>query len=99
MPHQESEEEEAAPPDPCFSTLTKAKCNDGAGHAGLDAEGTESECGADVQKRFDESTGKKRNYAGPHSYRFIKEWATGPQARLEDAEIEHQIYTKMTIFM
>ena len=42
---------------------------------------------------------KKRNYAGPHSYRVIKEWPTGQQALLEDAEIEYEIYTEMKKFI
>ena len=93
MPRQESEKDDAATPEPGFSTPTKAICNDGACHAEPDAEGTEADSDADVKKGFDESTGKKRDYAGPHSYRVIKEWATGQHALLEDAKIEHQIYT------
>ena len=60
---------------------------------------TESE--ADVEKEFKESTGKKRSYAGPIIYRVqvVKEWTTGPQAKLEDREIEHQIYTEMKDYM
>ena len=32
-------------------------CNDGAGHGGHDAEETDSESDANVEKEFDESTG------------------------------------------
>ena len=70
MPSRESEEDDAAPPLPGFTTPTKANCNDGAGHALPDAHGMQTESEADVEKEFDESTGKKRNYAGPHSYRY-----------------------------
>ena len=76
MPRQESEEEEHALPPTGFSTPTKADCNAGAGHAdaGQNAKETEAKSDADVEKQFDESTGKKRNYAGLHPYRFILEW-------------------------
>ncbi len=57
MSDRESEEELDAPPLPGFSTPTKADCNDGAGHAEQDAEGTKVESDADVEKQFDESTG------------------------------------------
>ena len=68
MSRQESEEDNAAPPPPILTTPTKVSRNDGAGHAGSDAEGTEDESDADVEKEFDESTGKKRNYTGYHTY-------------------------------
>ena len=97
VPRQESEENDAAPPAPGFTTPTKAIRNDGTGHANPDAERMETESDLDVEKPFDESTGKKRNYAGPHSYRFIKEWATGPRALLENAVIEHEVYTEMKL--
>ena len=57
MPRQESEEEDAASPPPGFTTLTKANRNDGAGHAESNAKGTNAESDADVEKKFDESTG------------------------------------------
>ena len=59
MPRQESEEDDAATQQPCFSTPTKASLNDGAGHAAQDAERMQTESDADVEKQFDESTGKK----------------------------------------
>ena len=62
MPRRFNEEDDSAPPPPCFSTPTKANGNDGAGHAEQDAEGTDNDSDADVEKEFDESTGKKRNY-------------------------------------
>ncbi len=49
--------------------------------ANPDAEGTEDDSDPDVEiveKQFDEASGKKRNYTGYHTYRVIKEWATGP---------------------
>ena len=101
MPRRSDEEDDAAPPPPGFSTPNKASPsrNDGAGHAEPDAELTEYESDADVEKEFDESTGKKRSYTGYHTYRLIKEWATGPHSLLEDAEIEHEIYTEMKKYM
>ena len=49
MSSRESEEDDAAPPPPAFSTPKKVSRNDGAGHAGSDAEGTENESDADVE--------------------------------------------------
>ena len=57
MPRRDSEEGDAAPPPPSFTTPTKLSRNDGACHAKPDAEGTESKSDADVGKQFDESTG------------------------------------------
>ncbi len=68
MPRRESEEDDAAPPPPILTTPTKADRNDGACHADSDAEGTVSESDADVEKQFDTSTGKKRNYTGYTTY-------------------------------
>ncbi len=99
MPRRESEEDDAAPPLPILTTPTKVSRNDGAGHACSDAEGTEIDSDPDVEKQFDESTGKKRNYNGYHTYRLVQEWATGPHALLEDAEIQHEIYTEMKKYM
>jgi hypothetical protein len=72
MSERDCEEEHDAPPPTGFSTPTKADRNDGAGHAGSAAEGTESESVADVEKQFDESTGKKREY---HPFRQYTEIA------------------------
>ncbi len=94
IPRRDSEEEHDAPLPPAFTTPTKASRNDGAGHAELDAEGTEDESDADVEKQFDESTGKKRNYTGYRKYRLVKEWVTREDAKLEEAEIQHEIYTE-----
>jgi hypothetical protein len=57
MPRRDSEEADAAPPQPSFTRPTKGIRNDGAGHAKSDAEGTKSKSDADVEKQFDESTG------------------------------------------
>ncbi len=57
MSRRESEEDNAVPPPPILTTRTKVSCNDGAGHAGSGAEGTESESDANVEKQFDELTG------------------------------------------
>ena len=46
----EPEQIEAAPPPPGFSTLTKPKGNDGAGHADPDADRMETKSEADVEK-------------------------------------------------
>ena len=74
MPRPESEEVDAAPPPPGFTTPTKPDRNDGAAHAESNAEGTNAESIADVEKQFDESTGKihkKRKFAPFHEYRVI----------------------------
>ena len=68
MPRRDSEEEDDAPQPPGFTTPTKVIRNDGAGHAEPDAEGTEFESDADVEKQFDESTDKKRIYTGYQKY-------------------------------
>jgi hypothetical protein len=85
MSERDCEEEDDAPPPPGFLTLTKADCNDGACHAGSDAKGTESESVANVEKQFDESTGKKREYHLFRQYTEIKRWKTAPDSELEDA--------------
>jgi hypothetical protein len=41
------------------------------------------------------STGKKCNYNGYQKYRFIKQWVTGEDAVLQEAEIMHELYTVM----
>ncbi len=87
MPRRETEEEDYAPQPHGFSTPTKAIRNDRAGHACLDAEGTESESDADVEEQFDKWTGKKRNYTCYQKYRFIKHLVTGEEAVLEEAKI------------
>jgi hypothetical protein len=50
-------------------------------------------------KQFGGSTVKKRNYTGYQKYRFIKQWVTGDDAVLVEAEIQHEIYTEMKKFM
>ena len=90
MPRQESEENDAALPPPGFTTPMKAIHNDGASHGEPDAERMETESDPDVEKQFDVSTGERRCYAGPHSYRFIKAWTIGPHAKLEDKVFEHE---------
>jgi hypothetical protein len=62
MSCRDREEKDDAPLPPGFSTLAKASRNDGVCHAEPDAEGIEDESDADVEKQFDESTGKKREY-------------------------------------
>ena len=99
MSCRSDEEDDAALPPPGFSTPTKPKGNDGAGHVSPDAGRMETDSDPDVEKQFEESTGKKRCYAGPLVYRVVKEWTTCPQAELEDREIEHQIYTEMKEYM
>ncbi len=61
MPCRESEEEDE-----------KASRNDGACHAEPDAEGTEDESDPDVEKKIDESTGKKREYHPFLQYTEVK---------------------------
>ena len=57
MPRRDSEDGDAAPPPPSFTTPTKLSHNDEACHAKQDAKGTKSKSDADVEKQFDESTG------------------------------------------
>ncbi len=57
MPCRESEEKQSALPQPSFTAPTKSICNDGAGHGCQDAEETDSESDANVEKEFDESMG------------------------------------------
>ncbi len=85
MPRRESDEDNAVPPPPGFTTPKnlKARRNDGACHADSDAEGTEDESDANVEKQFDESTGNERNYTGYQKYQFIKQWVTGEDAVLD----------------
>ena len=97
MSRQESVENDAAHPPPGFTTPTKAKSNDGAGHGEPDSNRMETESEADVEKQFGESTGKKRCYAGPLTYRIIQEWTTGPTATKEAKVIDHEIYTEMKL--
>jgi hypothetical protein len=98
MPRRDSEEEDDAPLPPGFTTLTNAICNDGGCRANLDAEGTKDDSNAYVEEKFDESTGKKRNYNGYQKYLFIKQWVTREDAILEEAEIQHEIYIEMKKF-
>ncbi len=57
MSDREAEEEQFALLPPVFTAPTNSICNDGAGHGGQDAEETDSESDADVEKEFDESMG------------------------------------------
>ena len=59
MPSQDHEKEDAAPLPPGFSTQTKAYHNDGAGHGGPDAEGTESKSNSDVEVEIREVDGQE----------------------------------------
>ena len=99
MPRPESEEDDAAPPPPGYSTPTKADHNGGAGHAESDAERMQTESDADVEKQFDESTGKKRKYSAFHNYSEVGRWATVEDSELEPSEIMHEIKMLMKKFM
>ena len=88
-----------APPPPGFTTPTKPIRNDGAGHAEPDADRMETASEGEGEKEFEVSTGKKRRNTGPLVYRFVKQWTTGSQAKLEPKEIEYQIYTEMKNYM
>ncbi len=76
MSCRDFEEKDNAPQLPSFIMQTKVSHNDGACHAGPNAEGTENESDAYVEiqleKHFDESTGKKRKYHPFHQYTEIK---------------------------
>ena len=95
----ESEQIDAAPPPPGFTTPTKPDRNDGAGHAESNAARMETESDADVEKQFDESTGKKRTYHPYLVYTEIKSWATGEDSILDPAEIKREQYMLMKKFM
>ena len=82
---QDHEKEDAAPLPPGFSTQTKAYHNDGAGHGGPDAEGTESKVeirevdGQEAQAQWlpqshcCQGVGhKKRINIGFHANQFLK---------------------------
>ncbi len=98
MSDRESEEEHDAPPPLSFSTPT-SHSNDGACHAKPDAEGTEVGSEADVEKQFDESTGKKREYHPFRQYTEIKRWKTGSDSELDPEQINHEIYTLLKKLM
>jgi hypothetical protein len=93
MPRQESEDDNAAPLQPAFPLQTKAIRNYGACHGKQDAEGTESESDADVERAFNESTGKKCRYNPYLQYTEVKRWSTGADSILEPAQINHEICT------
>ena len=57
MSDREADEEQSTLLPSGFTAPTKYICNDGAGHGGQDAEETNSESDANVEKEFDESTG------------------------------------------
>ena len=78
---------------------TKANCNDGACHGGSDAEETESKLDSDVEKEFDESTGKKRKGSSYLNHTEVMWWPTCADSVLEPAQINHEIYTLMKKFM
>ncbi len=53
----------------------------------------------DVEKQFNESTGKKRKYNPYLQYTEVMRWETGSYSVLEPAQIDHAIYTLMKKFM
>ncbi len=99
MSRRESEEDDAAPPPPILTTPTKASSNlnDGAGHAGSDAEGTENESEADVEKQLEESTGKKRAYHPFLEYIEVMQWKTGSDNRLIPCWSPHKLIMQFTL--
>ena len=62
MSCRSDDEGDAALLPPGYSSPTKTIRNDGAAHAEPDAGGLETESEAEVEKQFDESTGKKCKY-------------------------------------
>ncbi len=52
-----------------------------------------------VEKQFDESTGKKREYRPFLKYTEVMRWKTWPDFVLEPAQNDHAIYTLMKKFM
>ena len=70
----ESEQIDAAPHSPRCTTPPRDESNGGAADAESDAGRMETESDPDVEKQFDESTGKmhkKRKFAPFHEYRVI----------------------------
>ena len=98
----EPEQIDAAPPPPGCTTPPQVESNGGAAHAESDAERMETASEGDVEKEFEESTGKmhkKRKFAPPHEYRLIEEWVLGPDSVMEPAEIDHEIKKHLKKFM
>jgi hypothetical protein len=84
MPCLSDEEDQIAPSPPCFTTPTKAICNEGARHADPDAAEPKAFSDPDVEKQFDELAGKKLEYCHPYlQYREVMQWKTGPDPLLE----------------
>jgi hypothetical protein len=98
MSRRESEEDDAAPPPPSLTTPTKVSRNDGACHAVSDAEGSENESDADVEEKFDESTGNTRKYNSYLQYTEVKRWKTCPGFLLDPAQINYEMFTLMKKF-
>jgi hypothetical protein len=99
MSCRSDEEDNPAPSPPGFYMPTKVEINDGACHAGSDANGTEADSYLNVEKQVDESTGKKRNYNPYLQYTEIKRWPTCTDSLLEPAQINQEIYTLMKKYM
>ena len=59
----------------------------------------QTESDSDVEKQFDESTGKKREYHPFLEYREVKRWSTGDDSELEPPEIKRENYMLMKKFM
>ena len=97
MSRRESEDDDAAPPPPILTTPTKVSRNDGAGHAGSDAEGTDNDSDADVEKQFDESTGKKRAYHPFLEYIEVMQWKAGSDNRLIPCWSPHKLIMQFTL--
>jgi hypothetical protein len=97
----EPEQIAAAPPPPVSPPPPQDESNGGAAHAESDVERMESESDGDGEKKFDKSTGKKRNhtYGAFREYREVGRWPTGPDSLLDPAEIDHHIKMRMKKFM
>ncbi len=98
MPHQESEEDNATPLQPCSIKQMKAICNDQNGQAFPDAEAKPYL----MQMSRKNSTSRRARCATTIATTLTELTRSRPQDRmaaahalLEDAEIEHEIYTEI----
>ena len=78
------------------TTPTKISRNSDAVDGEPGAEETESEIEAEEEM---EEKGKTRNYQGYLKFEVQATWVTGPEAELEDADINNQISQRMKKFI
>ncbi len=88
-----------APHSPSMTTPTKASRNSDAAHGKSDGEQTESEIEAKEEVEGIKEKGKSHNYQGYLKFEVQATWVSGPDAVLEDADINNQITQRMKKFM